>query len=107
MTERAVADWEHLLSAYSAALDEHRNVLLLVEADAMADSDVVPAPSFTPPTDMPPMPRELRPLAETLMGTTDALVQLAAELIARSEGHLAPRPTSSPTATDATLDALL
>jgi hypothetical protein len=102
-----VEAWEHLLSVYSAALDEHRSVLLLIETDVTAGSDVSPAPSFVPPVNMPPMPHELRPWAQTLMGTTDALVQLAAELTARSEAQLLARPTSSPTANEATLDALL
>jgi hypothetical protein len=103
----ALADWEQVLSAYSAALDEHRSVLLAIEADLAAEYDVPPAPSFVPPPTMPPIPPELAAWAQTLMGTTRALVQLAAELATRSEPQRPSRPAHAAVANDATLDAFL
>ena len=103
----ALGEWEEVLSAYSAALDEHRSVLLVIEADVVADHDVPPAPRFVPPSSMPPMPDELVSWAQTLMGTTDGLVQLATELATRSEPQRMSRPTHASVANEATLDALL
>jgi hypothetical protein len=103
----ALREWEELLSSYSAALDEHRNVLQFVEEDVAAEHDVVPAPTFVPREDMPPLPQELRPWAHTLMETTDALVRLATELSVRSEPRRATRSPQDAPATEATLDAFL
>ena len=103
----ALDEWEQVLSAYSAALDEHRSVLLVIEADVAADHDVPPAPSFVPPPSMPPLPHQLVSWAQTLMGTTDGLVQLATELATRSEPQRPSRPTHASVANEATLDALL
>jgi hypothetical protein len=106
------SEWEQLLSGYSATLDEHRSVLLLIEADVTAEHSVPPAPTFVAPVGMPPMPTELASWARTLMGTTDALVSMATELAARSESQLQARPQSTgreraSSANAATLDALL
>ena len=103
----ALAEWEELLAGYSAALDEHRSVLLCIEDDVAAELDVAAAPSFTLPTGVSPMPPEVVPWAQTLMNTTDALMQLAKELATRSELHRPTRPPHAPVASEATLDALL
>ena len=102
-----LAEWEQVLSAYSAALDEHRSVLLAIEADVVAEYDVSPAPSFVPPPSLPPIPPELSSWAQTLMDTTDALAQLAAQLATRSGPQRPSRPAHASVASDATLDALL
>jgi len=103
----ALAEWEQVLASYSAALDEHRSVLLAIEADAVAEYDVPPAPSFVPPPSMPSMPHELVAWAQTLMSTTDALVHLATQLSTRANPQRPSRPAHVSVANEATLDALL
>jgi hypothetical protein len=55
------------------------------DADGDADGDLVDLvlPVFVPPTDAPPLPDELRPLADALVAETERLIDLARDIAAR------------------------
>jgi hypothetical protein len=83
----ATTVWDGLLRSYGRALGDQRDLLLAIDADADgdADGDLVDLvlPVFVPPTDAPPMPDELRPLADALVAETERLIDLARDIAAR------------------------
>ena len=52
----AEAQWEPVLRAYAALLDEHRVLLLTVGVEGVVDESVMVVPPFEPPSGMLPLP---------------------------------------------------
>jgi hypothetical protein len=87
-----VGAWEAALAAYSETLDEHRSILQAMELEAAEVAWELQSPTeFVPPEHLPPMPDALLPWARQLLEQTGGLVQLAAELAARSERAMSAR----------------
>lgn len=92
VVENATAEWERVLRAYAASLQEHRAVLTAIEADTVADAPVHAPAEFIPPSELPLLPEALRPWARSLLEATDGLSACAARLSSRAQLQVSARP---------------
>lgn len=99
--------WEQVLHAYSAALDEHRAMLLVIEADDTATANLTAVPEFVPPRANTLIPSDLVPLATSLMDVTAGLVELARRLAVRAATLARPAARAWTSTAASTLDAQL
>lgn len=72
-----VHEWDLVLRAYAAALEEHRSVLAGIEA---GDAGKIPPPRFVAPPGLSPMPEVFRARAEALVTETAGLIAIATDL---------------------------
>jgi hypothetical protein len=93
----AEAQWEPVLRAYAALLDEHRVLLLTVGVEGVVDESVMVVPPFEPPTGMPPLPASFAGWVAALERDTQGLIDLATEYLGKirpSAGLRLPRTSS-------------
>lgn len=75
-------EWDDVLRAYAAALDEHRSVLTTMHADGIGPDPALTAPRFVPPSGIGSLPAALHDRAVALLTQTAGLVELASQLSA-------------------------
>jgi hypothetical protein len=96
----AVELWDEVLRAYADVLDDHRGFLAVVGPDGLDDDTALVPPPFVVPSDLPPLPTELRGRADALLTEVAGLVALAGEMLVEHRPPMAPttaRPTTAGT----------
>jgi hypothetical protein len=93
----AEAQWEPVLRAYAAVLDEHRVLLLAAGAEGVVDESTMVVPPFQPPSGLPSMPESLVGWAAALERETQGLIDLANVYLGKNRptsGRRLPRASS-------------
>jgi hypothetical protein len=89
-------EWDHVLCAYGAALDEHRSALTTLHPEGTRAEQTFLPPRFVPPDGLGPLPTELLDRAVALLAQTEGLVALAAELSSELAAVTSPVPAVRP-----------
>jgi hypothetical protein len=102
-----VAEWDEVLCAYAAVLDEQRALLTTVGPEGFAEGHDLTPLAFVPPTGLPPFPAELEGRAAALLRESAGLAALAQELLVQYRPASTSRAAGSATPGTAWLDRQL
>jgi hypothetical protein len=100
----AEAQWEPVLRAYAALLDEHRVLLLTVGVEDFGDDSMALVPMFEAPTGMPPLPAAFAGWVAALERDTQGLIDLATEYLGKNRPSAGLRLPRTPSETRSVID---